>query len=69
MAKLRSYASFASYGPIFFQRTWGSYASYKSYASYGSDILSERPSYGVTLISQVTGNKNSGEVRVDTEVT
>ena len=40
-----------------------------SYASYGSDILSKRPSYGVTLVSQVTGQFFSGELRVVTQVT
>ena len=40
-----------------------------SYASYGSDILSKRPSYGVTLVSQVTGRFFSGELGVVTQVT
>ena len=40
-----------------------------SYASYGSDILSKRPSYGVTLVSQVTDQLFSGEFRVVTQVT
>ena len=40
-----------------------------SYASYGSEFLEQRASYGVTLVSQVTGQFFSGELRVVTQVT